>query len=359
MKFLLFLSFFPGFLVALTVHEAAHALVSKWLGDRYAEKQGRISLNPMRHLSALGTLMLFVIGFGWGKPVPVNLYNYKHPKFYYLLSSLAGPLSNILLCLISLVLIYGLNVVCQTERGQTNLSGAGYIGYSLLWLFLYSLIYINTILAIVNLIPIPPLDGSKIWPCLIPKMRPVFSGKATWLWIVILIMVMRGDTLSKVISPVMHRVESLMPGMLQRVQLFPADFPEEMKPPQEANYIHYERNRRPNGDPNALIAGFWFRQPYPAEAHRRQLSKMLSERSWVQMDTGGDPNHWTLGDIEEEEGYEYRDLAWSQRWKKENSEFRIDIWYETEPNSVKPKDEAYDEAYIEYKYTIMNPVDTK
>ncbi len=75
MKFLLFLSFFPGFLVALTVHEAAHALVSKWLGDRYAEKQGRISLNPMRHLSVVGTLMLFILGFGWGKPVPVNLYN--------------------------------------------------------------------------------------------------------------------------------------------------------------------------------------------------------------------------------------------------------------------------------------------
>jgi Zn-dependent protease len=238
MKFLLFLSFLPGFLVALTVHEAAHALVSKWLGDRYAEKQGRISLNPMRHLSVIGTLMLFVLGFGWGKPVPVNLYNYKHPKLYYLLSSLAGPFSNILLFVISIGLMYGLNFVCQTEPGKTSLPMAGHIVYSLSWLFLYSLLYINAILAVINLIPIPPLDGSKIWPCLFPGMRAVFSGKATWIWIIILVMVMRGDMLDKyLIGPAIHFTQSLVPAMLEKQTSPPSDSPAEMRAPDGADAV--------------------------------------------------------------------------------------------------------------------------
>jgi Zn-dependent protease len=251
MKFLMFLSFFPGFLVALTVHEAAHALVSKWLGDRYAEKQGRISLNPMRHLSVVGTLMLFVLGFGWGKPVPVNLYNYKHPKLYYLLSSLAGPVSNILLCIISVGLMYGLNFVCQAGEGKTSLPAVGYIGYSLLWLFLYSLLYINAILAVINLIPIPPLDGSKIWPCLFPGMRAVFSGKATWIWIIILVMVMRGDMLNKfLIDPAIRFTDSLVPTMLHKQASQPSGSPVEMQTPDDAN-----------SEPNTFTTYFWLDQP--------------------------------------------------------------------------------------------------
>jgi Zn-dependent protease len=257
MKFLMLLSFLPGFMVALTVHEAAHALVSKWLGDRYAEKQGRISLNPMRHLSVVGTLMLFVLGFGWGKPVPVNLYNYKRPKLYYLLSSLAGPVSNILLCVISIALMYGLNFVCQTEPGKTSLSAVEYAAYSLSQLFLYSLLYINMILAVINLIPIPPLDGSKIWPCLFPGMRAAFSGKATWIWIVILIIVMRGNALDKyLITPAIHFTDSLVPAMLHKQASQPSDSPAEMQAPDGTD------------EPNAVTAYFWLDQPYPA-VHRQ------------------------------------------------------------------------------------------
>jgi hypothetical protein len=96
----------PGLIIGLTVHEAAHAISAKWLGDRNAERMGRISLNPFKHLSPLGTVALFFIHFGWGKPVIVNLYNFKRPKLYYFLSSIAGPVSNLLLCAISLGILY-------------------------------------------------------------------------------------------------------------------------------------------------------------------------------------------------------------------------------------------------------------
>ena len=96
----------PGLVVGLTVHEAAHAITAKWLGDRTASQMGRVSLNPLRHLSLLGTLALFIVGFGWGKPVIVNVYNFKKPKLYYLLSSLAGPASNLILCALVLGVLY-------------------------------------------------------------------------------------------------------------------------------------------------------------------------------------------------------------------------------------------------------------
>ncbi len=344
MKFLFFLSFFPGFLVALSVHEAAHALVSKWLGDGYAQKQGRISLNPMRHLSALGTLMLFVAGFGWGKPVPVNLYNYKHPKFYYLLSSLAGPASNILLCLLSLALIYGVNFVCQTEQGRTELSHACYMVYAIVWFFFYSLLYINVILAIVNLIPVPPLDGSKIWPCLIPKMRPTYSGKTMWLWIVILIVLMRGDTFGKVIDPVIEFVQGFMPAMLFRQESLPSDFPAEMKAPGGAYNIDYSRTLNAGGEPNMLMTTYGLDEPYPAVENRRQLVRILAEKGWFATDNN-DPNHWTMSDVKGEGEGKYKILSWSKTWKKENAEFDAYLDYYADPNGQNPEESLA----VEYK----------
>jgi len=354
----LFLSFFPGFLVALTIHEAAHALVSKWLGDRYAEKQGRISLNPMRHLSVVGTLMLFVLGFGWGKPVPVNLYNYKHPKFYYLLSSLAGPFSNILLFVISIGLMYGLNFVCQTEPGKTSLTTLGHIAYSLLWTFLYSLLYINMILAVINLIPIPPLDGSKIWPCLFPGMRAVFSGRATWIWIVVLIMVMRGDMLDKyLLGPVIHFTQRLVPAMLYEQASLPSDFPAEMQAPNDAHYVHYGRTMDANGEPNSFTTYFGLDQPYPAAEYRCQLAERLTARGWSRLRRADnkDPNEWKTGDMTEGEDGSYRTLMWSEQWGKEGREFCFEMGYYIDPNSHI----LNEMPFVEYKYAINCPEITK
>ncbi len=182
----------PGLIIGLTFHEAAHALTAKWLGDRTSERMGRISLNPLRHLSPLGTLALFILGFGWGKPVIVNLYNFRRPKLYYLLSSLAGPAVNLILCGISLGLLYlHPHVLIQ-------------------WICV-SVFFINAILACVNLLPIPPLDGSKIWPCIIPGAKPVISGRWTMVWMVVLVVALYTGVIDKILGPVLGFLTSLLP----------------------------------------------------------------------------------------------------------------------------------------------------
>lgn len=196
MKIELVLFLLPGLVVGLTVHEFAHAISAKWLGDRNPERMGRVSLNPFRHLSLMGTLALFFLGFGWGKPVEVNIYNFKRPRFYYLLSSLAGPASNLLIAAISLGVMYlnppePIAVLCL------------------------SLFYINCILAVVNLIPIPPLDGSKIWPCLIPGMKPTFSGKWMNMWMIVLMVFFFSGGIDRVLDPVLGLLAQLLPDIAQ------------------------------------------------------------------------------------------------------------------------------------------------
>jgi len=186
----------PGLILGLTVHEAAHAITAKWLGDSNPERMGRVSLNPLRHLSPLGTLALFILGFGWGKPVVINIYNFKRPKLYYLLSSLAGPASNLILCGLALAVLYVrpgpiIEIVCM------------------------SIFYINAILAVVNLLPVPPLDGSKIWPCIIPGMKPTVSAKWMRLWMVVLVIAMFTGLIWKIIGPVLEFLSWLLPESIQ------------------------------------------------------------------------------------------------------------------------------------------------
>lgn len=152
------LALVPAIMLALTVHEYAHGWVAYRLGDNTAQRAGRLTLNPVAHVDWLGLLLLFVAGFGWAKPVPVNPSNLRgNVKHSMLLVALAGPLSNLILA-IAAALILGL------------------VGLpSDFWLLLlYQLIYINVVLAIFNLIPIPPLDGSKILAGLLP-------GRQEWL----------------------------------------------------------------------------------------------------------------------------------------------------------------------------------
>ncbi len=139
--------------VCITVHEAAHAWVAFKLGDPTAKVEGRVSLNPMRHLDILGTLMIFIANFGWGKPVPFNYHNLKHPRRDAALISIAGPLTNLLTAF----------VVAIAFKYMTLPSVAFEI--------LRSIYALSIILFLFNLIPIAPLDGSKLLGLVIPRSK--------------------------------------------------------------------------------------------------------------------------------------------------------------------------------------------
>jgi len=141
---LMFLGFVIAILVAITVHEFSHAFLANTYGDPTAKMMGRVSLNPLAHLDLTGTVFLLLAGFGWGKPVIVNPSNFKNPKLDNLTVSLAGPISNLFLAII-LGLVYRF------------FNFTGFIGE-----LIFLVIFFNLVLMIFNLIPIPPLDGSKI-----------------------------------------------------------------------------------------------------------------------------------------------------------------------------------------------------
>jgi Zn-dependent protease len=150
----------PAILLALTFHEYAHAYVAYRYGDDTAQKSGRLTLNPLRHLDPLGTIMIFIVHFGWAKPVPVNPYRLRNPKKDMLWISAAGPLANMVLALASGLLIRVLLNSGVTPQLHT---AAG------LLLFMTAMsLQINLALAVFNILPIAPLDGSKILAGLLP-----------------------------------------------------------------------------------------------------------------------------------------------------------------------------------------------
>lgn len=145
-------------LIALTVHEVSHGLAAKWLGDPTAKHEGRLTLNPLAHLDLLGTLMFLTVGFGWAKPVPVNPGYFRDIKKGMTLTALAGPASNLLLA-IATVIIAKVVMITGISAGPANAF--------FLELF-QSMIFLNLGLMAFNLLPIAPLDGSKILTMFIP-----------------------------------------------------------------------------------------------------------------------------------------------------------------------------------------------
>ena len=144
------LSVIPA-LLCITLHELSHGLVACWLGDTTAKDRGRLTLNPLKHLDPMGLLMMLLFHVGWAKPVPVNMYRFKDPKRGMALTALAGPAANVLISVVFLFL-YGLFYL--------PLSGKGAGEYLLEMLRLTAALSLG--LAVFNLIPIPPLDGSKV-----------------------------------------------------------------------------------------------------------------------------------------------------------------------------------------------------
>jgi Zn-dependent protease len=141
-------------LLSLTVHEFSHGYVAWRFGDNTAKSMGRLTLNPLSHIDPIGMLMLFVVGMGWAKPVPINIHAFRHPKRDLALSAAAGPASNFLMAAVT-------GLFFRVFPGLVPLGGdTGILLFLKLNLFYFLLI--NVGLGIFNLIPIPPLDGSKI-----------------------------------------------------------------------------------------------------------------------------------------------------------------------------------------------------
>jgi Zn-dependent protease len=137
--------------ISLTIHEFSHALVGKLRGDSTAEREGRLTLNPIAHIDPMGFLLLLLFGFGWAKPVPYNPYNLKNQKWDSVAIALAGPCSNLILASVSALLF-------------RILVGTGTIsGFNLLAVFLFLTIMLNLFLLFFNVIPVHPLDGSKLF----------------------------------------------------------------------------------------------------------------------------------------------------------------------------------------------------
>lgn len=149
----------PAVLIAISMHEFAHGYVSWKLGDPTPKQSGRLSLNPFAHLDPVGTLCLLLFHFGWAKPVGVNPWYYKNRKQGMVLVSLAGPLMNFLVALVSTILL-GLALKLTGGRG---------IFAEILYQLLLNVVLVNIGLGLFNLIPVPPLDGSKVLGAVLPE----------------------------------------------------------------------------------------------------------------------------------------------------------------------------------------------
>jgi len=190
-----------GILLCLTVHETCHGLAAWALGDPTAKRSRRLSLNPLHHIDWLGLLSMFLCGFGWAKPVPVDMRYFKKPKAGMALTALAGPVSNFLL---ALLLVFAASRMTGMEATETTL-----------WIFnfLLTAAALSIGLGLFNLLPIPPLDGSKILFSLLPErayytlMR--YERFGMLILLVIVTMDLGGDYLSGAIQSVYYWMAEL------------------------------------------------------------------------------------------------------------------------------------------------------
>lgn len=208
----------PG-LMAITCHEVSHGFVADKLGDNTARRMGRLTLNPIRHLDILGTLMVFIIGIGWAKPVPVNFNNLGNPKRDMIWVAAAGPITNFSIAFLSAMLMRGILAIAEGISG-----GMTAMFIEPIVLMLAFSVYINLLLAIFNLIPVPPLDGGRVAVGLLPNRQAMlYSRIEPFGMIIILALIFLPDLLhlpsifEYVISPILNAGIHLVAGQQSNI----------------------------------------------------------------------------------------------------------------------------------------------
>lgn len=170
LKLVYFLITIISLLPALTLHEWAHGYAAYKLGDDTAKADGRLSLNPLDHLDPMGSLMMLLVGFGWAKPVPINTRKFQKPKRDIAITSIAGPLMNFLVAIVSGLIYVLADKICSAN------DITGITTDVIITIFRYSML-LNIGLGLFNLIPIPPLDGSNVLMCALPPRAAMQYSK--------------------------------------------------------------------------------------------------------------------------------------------------------------------------------------
>ncbi len=193
----------PPFLFALTFHELAHGYVAWHLGDPTAKNQGRLTMNPLKHLDPLGVIAFIIMKIGWAKPVPVNPMYFKDPRKGMLLVALAGPAANVLLAVASAVLVKLLLLTVHILPMYILGPVAN---------MLIASVWINIMLAVFNCLPIPPLDGSKVLMGVLPPETARIYEKLEPFGFILLLVLFYTGIISKIILPIISFAQSMLLG---------------------------------------------------------------------------------------------------------------------------------------------------
>lgn len=212
----------PPFILALSMHEAAHAWVADRCGDPTARYMGRLTLNPFAHIDPIGFAMLFIVGFGWAKPVPVNPNNFRHFRRDDIKVSLAGITANLMMFVIGCVMMYGMIAIALRQLPSGALAGSdaslllrspdqygyglvvrflgSFAGYGYLMILIFATI--NLTLAVFNLLPVPPLDGYHVFNDLLLRRQLFAPRQAAMVGQIVLIALIFTGLLSRVLGAV-------------------------------------------------------------------------------------------------------------------------------------------------------------